>query len=160
MRGFFLGFLCLIACQQNAPKTQSDCQGLSGAEAVDSCLASVAVEVVKADLSAAKVLLEAIQDPLVRDYVLLSFTREIDPSTSRWCHQIKSKQLRSRCRVLVTRPHLHRELVGGAPGRPPPGTQGPGGDLKPSDPLGDPAKHGRPPSKPSKKSFPSPEGSR
>ena len=160
MRGFFLGFLCLIACQQNAPQTQSDCQALSGAKAIDACLASVAVQVVKADGSAAEALLGSIQDPLVRDYVLLSFTREIDPSTSHWCHQIESKQFRSRCRVLVARPHLHRELVGGAPGRPPPGTQGPGGDLKPTDPPELPAKPGEPPGKPLKKSFPSPEGSR
>ncbi len=160
MRCFFVGFIFMIACQQNAPKTQSDCQGLSGAEAVDACLASIAVQVVKADMSAAEALLGSIQDPLVRDYVLLSFTREIDPSTSHWCHQIKSKQLRSRCRVLVTRPHLHRELVGGAPGRPPPGTQGPGGDLKPGGSQSESPKHGRPLSKPPIKSFPSPEGSR
>jgi hypothetical protein len=160
MRGFFLGLLCLLGCQQNASKTMADCQALPGVEAIDSCLASIAVALVRADLSAAKVVVDAIQDPAVRDYVLLSFTREIDPSSSHWCHQIKGKQLRSRCRVLVSRPHLHRELVGGAPGRPPPGTQGPGGNLKPNGPPGKSSQHGRPPKDPGKKPFPLPDGSR
>ena len=148
MRGYFFLCWCLVACQRAAPKTMDECQAMGSVTDVDSCLASIAVATAKADPIASEVLLAAIEDPLVRDYVLLSFTREIDPSTAVWCQQIQSKQLRSRCRVLVTRPHLHRELVGGAPGRPPPGTQGPGGDLKPSGEPGMRGKHGRPPEDP------------
>ena len=118
-----LSFLTAIACTKAAPRTLAECGSLEEVGEVDSCIADIAVDVLRANPEASEDIVGAITDPAVRDYVFLAFQREIDPGSTLWCRQIQSGQLRSRCRTFQSRPHLHRELVGGAPGRPPPGTK-------------------------------------
>ena len=130
-----------------------DCRSVEEGGARDTCFAEIAVSVYRANPQEGEALLQEIQGTNVRDYVLHTYTREIDPSTARWCQQIQGREMQSRCRLFVQRPHLHRELVGGEGGRPPPGTRGPGGDLPPGPPGGgltpgerhDSSDHGRPP---------------
>ena len=133
--------------------TLEDCRSMDDVGARDTCFAEIAVEIYRANPEEGEALLLEIQSTDVRDYVLHTYTREIDPSTARWCQQIQGREMQSRCRLFVQRPHLHRELVGGEGGRPPPGTRGPGGDLPPQGqgagpPPGerrDSSDHGRPP---------------
>ena len=148
---FVLSFLTVLACGKAAPETLSECQLLDGPEEVDSCIAEIAVSALKANPEASQEIVDAITDSAVRDYVLLAFQREIDPGSTLWCRQIHGGQLRSRCRTFQARPHLHRELVGGAPGRPPPGTAGPGGDRKRGPNPPEASDHGRPPPPPSER---------
>jgi len=151
MRLSLLPFVLLFLSCGSGSKTENSAEGCASIEDVgqqDECWSRIAVEVYRQNPEEGEALVERISDPLVRDYVLLAFTREIDPSTARWCQRIQNTQMRSRCRVLVSRPHLHQELVGGGPGRPPPGTMGPGGNLNPDALGGDSSDHGRPPPPP------------
>ena len=153
---FSLALVVLGGCRGSSPSTIEDCRSLAESGARDTCFAEIAVAVYRASPQEGEALLQEIQSTNVRDYVLHTFTREIDPSTARWCQQIQGREMQSRCRLFVQRPHLHRELVGGEGGRPPPGTRGPGGDLPPGSsgdapPLGvrqDSSDHGRPPPPP------------
>ena len=128
--------LLSLACTPAAPERPEDCAGRSGAEA-DACYQQVAPAVFRADPAAGIRLVETqIQDPTVRDFVYLSVTREIDPNTTRYCDRIKDRTFAERCRVLVSRPHLHRDLTGGdaPPGAPPPGSPPPPGAGLPGSP--------------------------
>ena len=150
---FFSALAVLGGCGGSSPVTLDDCRSVEAGGARDTCLAEVAVSVYRANPEEGEALLLEIQSTDVRDYVLHTYTREIDPSTARWCQQIQAREMQSRCRLFVQRPHLHRELVGGEGGRPPPGTRGPGGDLPPGASSGGPppgerrdsSDHGRPP---------------
>jgi len=92
-----------------------DCRALEDVTWRDECFSRVAVDVFRADRTAGEVLVKEVTDPLVRDYIYLAVTREVDPGNARYCRMIERKELRSRCEMLVRRPHLHRELVGSPP---------------------------------------------
>ena len=68
---------------------------------------------------------EEISSAKVKDFLWLEMTREVDPTTMKYCQQIQDKALLNRCRVLVSRPHLHRDTLrnreqnGGVPSRKP-----------------------------------------
>ena len=122
----------LSACRTGDPRTPEDCVASTGA-AADECYQRVAPAVFRQNPDAGIALVEEkIQDPTVRDFVYLSVTREVDPNTTRYCDRIKDKTFADRCRVIVSRPHLHRDLTGSpspggapgaAPGGPPPAGQ-------------------------------------
>jgi len=116
----------VAAC--SGPSTMEGCAALGSTGDRDECYASIAVDVFREDLDQGEELARGIVDPTIRDFVYLTVTREVDPSTPRWCDQIREPALASRCRVLVSRPHLHRELLGGEGKGPPPGPppRGPG----------------------------------
>ena len=130
------GLLGLGACGGASIETLEGCLGVDDLDKRDSCLADIAIVTYRADPAEGESLLAQITSSDVRDYVLHTYTREVDPSTRRWCEQIQGDQMRARCLTIVSRPHLHRELVGGPTGRPPPNSMGPGGDLSPdSEPI-------------------------
>ena len=117
------------------PSGPDDCQAMDAGAARDECWAAHAPELFRqsADRTQAIATIETqVGDSQVRDFIWLSITREVDPSSFTYCKKIEEQALAERCRVLVSRPHLHRELVGGGggdkagPGGPPPGA-GPGG---------------------------------
>lgn len=129
-------FVLLLACSPKTPQTVADCDGLYSGK--DDCYAKMAPAEFNRDPQAGIDLVEKkIQDPTIRDFVYLTVTREIDPSTSKYCDRMKDEVLANRCKVLVSRPHLHRGLSGkdvappggsgavppsgGPPGAPPPG---------------------------------------
>ncbi len=117
----------LIACSLGEPSTPSDCESKLSAGAKDECYAKVAPDLFRTDPAAGQKLVEEnIADVTVRDFVYLKVTREVDPSTTRYCERIQDRVLADRCRVLVSRPHLHRGLAT-PPGAPPPGSPPPAG---------------------------------
>lgn len=131
------------------PEKPEDCEGLAAGKDRDECYAQVAPEVFRRDPKLGDEIAQRIEDPMIRDFVYLTVTREIDPGSPRWCEKIEEDALESRCRVLVSRPHLHRELLrqsgeeppGGPGGGPPP----PGGGPPPGGPGGGPPPGGPPP---------------
>lgn len=125
-----VGLLCGIglsvtACNGPAPSALEDCRTLGSASARDECLATWLPDRFRSDPDgAARITEEEITDARVRDFVYLTVTRRVDPGSYRWCDRIQEKVLEERCRVLVSRPHLHRELVGAPPQRFSPTGQG------------------------------------
>jgi len=108
VRLFFFSFL--FAC---SPKWSSvaDCEKETEVTLADSCYGEVLPDLFKTDPDGADQLVQAkIQDPMVRDFVYLTVTREIEPSTYRWCDRMEESVLIERCRVIVGRPHLHEAL--------------------------------------------------
>ena len=143
-RAHFL-LLPLLACGGPGSWTgPEDCEPLRGAEA-DECWATHAPALFKQDPKKGVATVEQkVSDSHVRDYIWLTVTREVDPSSYQYCDRIVEKALADRCRVLVSRPHLHRELQAeqerakapqGAGGGPPPGG---GGPPPPGGPAGGP----------------------
>lgn len=106
-----------------------DCEALDRGAGADECWATYAPSVFRTDRARGeKIVEERISDSRVRDFVWLTVTREVDPGSYRYCDRIVEDALAARCRVLVSRPHLHRELVkdGGGTGDPPPPGAPPG----------------------------------
>lgn len=136
----FLSVL-LLACTPDPDSWHeaSDCEALGDAAVQDECWLKVSVEVAKSDAAAGEALVERIQDPLVKDYAWHSLTRDVDPTSYKYCEKIENDKLADRCRVLVSRPHLHPHLTGGGEGandpRPAPG--GAGGEPKGPPPGGE-----------------------
>jgi hypothetical protein len=120
----------IIAC--GGPQDWSgpaDCEALSAGANKDECWAQHATTVFKEDVDRGiKIVEEQVGDRNVQDFIWLTITREVDPSSYKYCDRIQETALAERCRVLVSRPHLHRELLrdreGGAEGPP---ARGPGG---------------------------------
>ena len=154
----------LLACTPSDPKVPSDCASVSSQSSKDDCYAKVVPDVFRTDPDQGIAMVEKeIQNQTIRDFVYLKVTREIDPSTPRYCDKIKDTILADRCRVLVSRPHLHRGLTGqggeggappppGAPpGSPPPGSPGSGSTAPPPEgaPPGSPDAAATPPPGPS-----------
>ena len=142
--------LLLAACTGATPRSVEDCAGLGDPTARDDCYARLLPEVFRADPARGIELTEtAVTDPTVRDFIWLTVTRDVDPNTNKYCNRISDAVLADRCRVLVSRPHLHRGLVDGegktprSPGgAPPPGA--PPGGPPPGPPPGGPPPGGAP----------------
>ncbi len=125
-----------------------DCKALGAGADRDECWARHAPALFKEDADKGVQTVEAqVGDPAVKDFIWLTVTREVDPSSYKYCDRIVEPTLAERCRVLVSRPHLHRELLrdreatgggGGTPGGPPPpggaGGPPPGGAGGPPPP--------------------------
>ena len=147
------------ACS-TAPSSAADCQAMGSSSARDECWATHASELFRNSTNRAEAVAlieQQVQDSQVRDFIWLSVTREVDPSSFTYCKKIEEQALAERCRVLVSRPHLHRELVGSGgkdkagPGGPPPGA-GPGGPP----PGGGPPRGGPPGGEPTPGATPPP----
>jgi len=130
-------FLLVLACTPAAPDSPEDCAALGDVTARDECYASVLPELFRTDPAGATRLVEqAVTDPTVKDYIWLAVTRDVDPNSNKYCDRIKDAVLAERCRVLVSRPHLHRGLVeGNRPPRAPMGGAPPGVANPPSGPV-------------------------
>ena len=128
--------LLLLACGASLDPEDwhdvADCEAIDDTRWADECYAHLAVEVMRGSDEAGVALIAAITDPLVKDYVLLKVTREVHPGTPEYCRQIEKKELRTRCDLIVRRPHLHRELLGlPDDGRAQPGPPAPGQGAAP-----------------------------
>lgn len=134
--------LLLTACSGATPRSVEDCAGLGDPTARDDCYARLLPEVFRVDPAKGIELTEsAVTDPTVRDFIWLTVTRDVDPNTNKYCNRISDAVLADRCRVLVSRPHLHRGLVDGE-GKTP---RSPGGGPPPGGPPGGPPPGGPPP---------------
>lgn len=111
-------WLCALAlaCHPAAPTTPEGCAALSAPADRDECFLTVLPAVFKADPAHAIALTDAqVSDPATRDFIYLTVTRDIDPNSEKYCDRIVDRNLKERCRVLVSRPHLHRDLMNGKP---------------------------------------------
>ena len=125
----------LLACSTTQNWSgPSDCRALSAGAERDECWAQHAAELFRTNRNeGVRVVQEDVSDQTVRDFIWLTVTREVDPSSYQYCDRIKEPALAERCKVLVSRPHLHRELLRdreatgpvGAQGGPPPGAGAP-----------------------------------
>ena len=108
-------FLVLsMACNDapHKPNSPDDCQDLNKGELRDDCWSEHAVTVFKDDEARGISIVETqISDPRIADYIWLTVTREHNPSTRTFCDRIKDRALKERCLVLVSRPHLHRDVL-------------------------------------------------
>ena len=105
-----------------------DCAALDAGPARDACYADEAVRLFREDAAAATAAVERdVGDPAARDLIWFEVTREVEPGSVRYCQKISAPVLEERCRVFVSRPHLHpgREAAGPEGGGPPP--RAPGG---------------------------------
>lgn len=130
-----MSLLVILACQPDPASwsTVDDCESLSGATQ-DECFLQVGVETAKTDQDAGVAIIERISDPLVKDYGWHSLTRDVDPTSYKWCEKIQNEKLADRCRVIVSRPHMHEHLVEDRKGKPPPVQGGPKGTKGPPGP--------------------------
>jgi len=106
-----LWMLALWGCTQKAPERFEDCRSMSAGTARDTCFVTHAVELFHRDKDlGTSTVVHEVSDPAVRDFIWLSVTRDVDPTTDQWCRRIESEAIAERCRVLVRRPHLHRAI--------------------------------------------------
>ena len=113
----------LLACNFGSWSSPEDCEALSSGEKRDDCWSVHAVELFRTDPDhGIQVVEEQVSDQQIRDFIWLQVTREVDPGSFRYCERIQESVLKERCKTLVSRPHLHRELLQGEP--PPGGAQG------------------------------------
>ncbi|MDG1481894.1 MAG: hypothetical protein P8R54_20050 [Myxococcota bacterium] len=141
----------LFACNTSSWDSPEDCEALSAGERRDDCWSVHAVELFKTNPDRGESLVEEqVSDQQIRDFIWLQVTREVNPGSYRYCEKIQESVLQERCKTLVSRPHLHRELLqgeqspggqGGAPGGGPPG----GGPPQGGSPGGGPPGGGSPP---------------
>lgn len=121
----------LFACSTPQPSTPEGCAALSSAADRDECFLAILPDIFKTDPAKGVALTESsVQDAATRDFVWLTVTRDVDPNSEKYCVRIVDPLLQERCKVLVSRPHLHRELLDGRPapmraGGPPPGVPAP-----------------------------------
>ena len=109
-----LSALLAVACHTSAPTTPEACDALVSAAEQDECYLSVLPSLFKLDPARAVALTEkSVHEPATKDFIYLTVTRDIDPNSEKYCDRIVDARLKDRCRVLVSRPHLHRELLNG-----------------------------------------------
>ena len=128
-----IGGLLLQAagCTGAPPTTAEECAALRSTADRDECYLVVTPLVFKADPKAGITMVETgITDPLTRDMAWYNVTKQVDPHSNKYCDRIQDATLADRCRQVVSRPHLHRELTGKQGGPPP----GPGGGPPPDAP--------------------------
>ena len=105
--------LIFLACSGNSEQNWSsveDCDVLQRSSQRDECYGYIAPQVFRAGKEEGEALVGKVEDPLTKDYIYLTVTREIDPSSAEYCKKIQMPKLAERCELLVARPHLHRGL--------------------------------------------------
>jgi hypothetical protein len=146
--GLFGALLVGNACTRPVPTTPEECAAMGAAAERDECYLVVAPLVFKTDAAAGIALVEeGITDPLTRDIAWYNVTKQVDPHSNKYCDRMSDPTLQKRCRDVVSRPHLHRELTGkeNGPGSPPPGGSPPGGSPPGGSPPGGSPPGGSPP---------------
>ena len=108
----WISFFVLFACNQSSWSSAKDCQGLERGVDKDNCWSVHLIDVFATDPTKGSQIIEQdISDQKVRDFLWLEMTREVDPTTMKYCKKIKDNGLLERCRLLVSRPHLHRDTL-------------------------------------------------
>jgi hypothetical protein len=104
----------VLACSTSPPpESLDDCHTMQASSTRDECYAAFVPALFGSDpRAAAEVVEERIEDPLVRDFVYLQVSRDLDPAGGRWCDRISAEVVAERCHVLARRPHLQRARVG------------------------------------------------
>jgi len=108
----WIPLLFLLSCQKASWSSVQDCKTLKMGTDKDNCWSIHLLEVFsKNPQEGMTILQQEISNQRIKDFLLLEITREIDPTSLQFCQQIKDKALGDRCRLLVSRPHLHRDTL-------------------------------------------------
>ena len=130
MRSLLLSVLLLSATTAGCTSSSSydspeDCMALDAGDARDECWSLQAVPLFKQNeddpTAAEKIINEQVSSSQIRDFIWLDVTKRVSPQSRYYCQKIETSALRERCATLVSRPHLHRELLQGEGGAPGPG---------------------------------------
>ncbi len=129
-----LALLLLVGCGPEHFTSVDQCESVSSGARQDTCWAETLPELFRTERARAeRMTKDRVGDSRVRDFIWLTVTRDVDPGSMRYCEFIEEAAMKDRCRVLVSRPHLHRELTG-KPAQPfAPGD----GEKAPSAPTGE-----------------------
>jgi len=107
----WLLIMSLWGCVDERDSRTGLCEDLMAGAKRDTCYVEHAVALFRQQGNQAiATILREVSDPVARDFIWLTLTRDVDSSTERWCHRIESEAIAERCRVLVRRPHLHRAI--------------------------------------------------
>ena len=118
-------FFVLLCCGGTSWSSAEDCRNLPKGDNKDNCWSVHLVDFFQQDRrEGMRIIREDISSSRVQDFLWLEVTREIDPTTIKYCKEIKASAVAERCRVLVSRPHLHRDVLrnkgsGGVPAKKP-----------------------------------------
>jgi hypothetical protein len=137
-----------LACPSPSASYDSPeaCAALSAGDQRDECWSLQAVALFQANRNqpdvAEQIIAEQVSSPDIQDFIWLEVTKGFAPQSYRYCERIQNGALKDRCKTIVSRPHLHRELLqapeGGAnqpgSGGPPPGGAPPTGGGAPPPP--------------------------
>ena len=109
----FLFLVLTLACDNSTvPRSSEDCMGMNKGELRDDCWSNHILSVFEEnEKRGTDILNDHISDPQVADYLWLMVTRDYNPSTRKYCDRIMNSALKERCMVLVSRPHLHRDIL-------------------------------------------------
>ena len=126
----WVAIMCTVwvfgACGSSEPETMEDCLKMEAGTKRDACLQEKIVEAFREDPERAEqIIAEQDNSEGLRDFMWYLITREVDPNSNRFCEKIESQALGERCRAIVARPHLHRDLLKDD------GNQGAGGGRAP-----------------------------
>ena len=115
-------------CDTTEPSGIDDCLAMDAGDSRDACLETTIVEVFREDSSRGEqIITEQVDNVQLRDFMWYIVTKEVNPGSNTYCSRIETESLAGRCREIVARPHLHRDLLKesgstqGAGGGPPPG---------------------------------------
>lgn len=130
-----------FACSSQTPSYDSPdaCAALPAGAQRDECWSLQAVPLFQRYRSqpdlAEQVIEEQVSNPDIRDFIWLEVTKGFAPQSYRYCERILNGALKERCKTIVSRPHLHRELLQSAegnPSAPSEATPPPGGGTPPA----------------------------
>ena len=103
----------LLACQTQTWSSAEDCEELPMGPNKDQCWSVHLMEIFKDDLETGDRIAQAqIQDSRdSRFYLPQCDCVKFEPSTTKWCDKMTEAAMKERCQVLVSRPHLHRDVL-------------------------------------------------
>jgi hypothetical protein len=108
----WISFFVLFGCNRSSWSNADDCMGLEMGVEKDNCWSVYIFQVFESDpQKGIEIVQKEISEEKVKDFLWLEITREVDPTTMTYCKQIKNKSIFERCKLLVSRPHLHRDTL-------------------------------------------------
>ena len=108
----WISFFVLFGCTQSSWSSADDCRQLDMGQERDNCWSVHIFQVMESNpQEGIDIIQKEISDEKVKDFLWLETTREVDPTTMKYCKLISNKSIFERCKLLVSRPHLHRDTL-------------------------------------------------
>ena len=132
-----IGLSLLLACGDllsgdagDGPGSMETCLAMDAGDERDKCMEDTIVATFQAnEEEGQRIIREEVDNPQLQDFLWYIVTKQYNPKSDQYCREIQTKALSERCRSIVQRPHLHREMgdqsgKAGAGGGPAPGGGG------------------------------------
>ena len=108
----WISFIFLFACRQEKLSSAADCEKLAAGSTRDDCWSLHIVSLMQQnEKKGMEVIQTQIDNSQIRDFIWLKVTREYNPATRKYCQRMQDEVLKKRCISLVSRPHLHRDVL-------------------------------------------------